>query len=260
VTRILLTNDDGVYAEGLRVARGLLESLGEVTVVAPDREMSGASHSLTLNHPLRIEEVAARTFAVNGTPTDCVNLAVNQLLAEPPDLVFSGINRGSNIGLDITYSGTVSAAFEGAINGIAALAVSIERAGDLDRESVARVVTEMVGRVVEAGHPILLNVNVPAGEILGIQVCSQGDGGFRSEIIQKVDPRGKHYYWIGGSHAHDERTQPADTDIAVLKAGYVAVTPLSLDLTDHGAIETLRRRWLSDASGDDDLAADTVVT
>jgi 5'-nucleotidase len=237
---ILLTNDDGVHAEGLRVARAILQPFGEVVTIAPDREMSGASHALTINHPLRVTPVGPQTFVVNGTPTDCVNLAINRVLEEKPALVFSGINRGSNIGYDLTYSGTVSAAFEGRLHGVTAVAASIVAAGDLEHPRVAKTVAEVVARVLDSGpEPMLLNLNMPAGEFHGVRLTVQGDGGYRTEVIEKKDPRGNSYYWIGGAHAHDREQRP-QSDIGALREGYVSITPLGIDLTDHERFAALR--------------------
>jgi 5'-nucleotidase len=205
--------------------------------------MSGASHALTLNHPLRVTAIGPATYIVNGTPTDCVSLALNRLLPERPDLVFSGINRGSNVGYDVTYSGTVSAAFEAALYRVPAIAVSIEAAGDLARPIVAAVVRDLVGRML-GPEPLapLLNVNLPAGQVHGVRLTVQGLSGYRSEVIEKLDPRGNRYYWIGGAHAHEDEVRP-EADIAALRAGYVSVTPLTLDLTDHAAYRRLAAGW-----------------
>lgn len=218
-------------------------------MVAPDREMSGASHALTLNHPLRIDEVGARTYVVNGTPTDCVNLALNRLLAtRRPDLVFSGINRGSNLGLDVTYSGTVSAAYEGALQGVPAIAASIEAAGDLERPAVGSALHRVIEHVLADGsRQLCVNVNLPASEIRGLRCAVQGGSGFRTEIIEKQDPRGRHYYWIGGQHLHD-REEREDSDVAMVRAGWVSVTPLRLDLTDHTTYRRLCSTWFREES------------
>jgi 5'-nucleotidase len=249
VTRILLTNDDGVHAEGLRVARAILARIGRVVVFAPDREMSGASHALTLNHPLRVTALGDDTYAVNGTPTDCVNLALNRLLEERPDLVFSGINRGNNVGFDISYSGTVAGAMEGALHGVPAVAVSVAAAAALAGPGVDTVVDSLVRRLLAAGgRPRLLNVNLPAGEIRGMRLTVQGQVGFRSEVVEKVDPRGNRYYWIGGSHQHGEDRR-RNSDVRTLEEGWVSVTPLALDATDHAELEAMASGW-ADGSGE----------
>jgi len=207
---------------------------------------------LTLDRPLRIRHVGDATHVVDGTPTDCVHLALKRLLEKPPDLVFSGVNRGSNVGLDLTYSGTVAAVFEGAIHGIPSIAASIAGAGDVTHPQVEHHLVRLVALVLEHSRDgsgrqpalpaLLLNVNLPSGEIRGIRCSAQGRSGFRSEIVEKTDPRGQRYYWIGGQHGGFE--EPGDrSDIAALQAGFVSVTPLRLDFTDEGLIGELQRIW-----------------
>jgi 5'-nucleotidase len=241
---ILVSNDDGIHAAGVRALEAALAPLGEVWVVAPDRQQSAASHSLSLHRPLRVEEVAPRRLAVDGTPTDCVNLAVNGILPERPVLVVSGINHGANLGDDITYSGTVSAAMEGTLLGISALAVSqvIARDGPPDFEAAARFAARLARAVLGTGLPpdTLLNVNVPAGpaaEMRGYAVTRQGKRRYADAIVEKVDPRGKKYYWIGGSEL--DFVVEEGTDFAAVSSGYVSITPLHLDLTNYRSIARL---------------------
>jgi 5'/3'-nucleotidase len=241
---ILVTNDDGIRSQGIVVLARALKRLGEVYVIAPDRERTAAGHSLTLHKPLRIESLGPRTHGVSGTPTDCVNLAVNEIMPRRPDLVVSGINRGGNLGDDVTYSGTVSAAMEGTLLGIPSIAVSQLGEDRFHFETAARFAVRLARQVHRAGLPpdTLLNVNVPdlpAREIKGMRVTCLGRRVFDSEnVIKKQDPRGKTYYWIGGNRiAWEERK---DTDQEAVESGRISVTPVHLDLTNYGALAVLR--------------------
>lgn len=244
--RILLSNDDGVFAPGLRALRDALDALGEVTVVAPDREQSGASRSLTLDRPLRVRRVDERVFSVDGTPTDCILLAVRGVpgvVKVQPDLIVSGINHGPNLGDDVTYSGTVAAAAEGSLMGIPSLAVSLASWDPLDFDAPARVAREIVQDLAE--RPLapgtLLNVNVPDrpyGEIRGLRVTKLGRRVYPDVIAVQRDPRGKACFWIGGEAP--TWLPGEDTDFQALEAGYVSLTPLQLDLTHHQALDSLR--------------------
>lgn len=252
--RILVSNDDGVHAPGIKALRRELAAIGDVTVVAPDRERSAASHSLTMDVPLRADVIADGVVSVVGTPTDCVLLAIKNLLAEPPDLVVSGINRGPNVGDDITYSGTVAAAMEARILGVPSMAVSLGRSpsGEWDYAFAARVARELALLILENGLPdgTLLNVNVPnvpEAEVAGIEVVRQGKQSYEDSIVQKADPRGRSYYWIGG-HATTWQNQE-DTDIAALERGCVAVTPINLDLTDRRTMADVAAWPLATAVG-----------
>lgn len=239
---ILVCNDDGIRSEGLQALARALEPLGDVFVVAPDREQSAAGHSLTLHRPLRVEEVAPRQFAIDGTPTDCVNLAVSGILSERPGLVVSGINKGANLGDDITYSGTVSAAMEGTLLGIPSLAISLAARAQFDFAPAAEFAARLVARVLERGLPpdTLLNVNVPdrAREgMTGYRITRQGKRRFGEALIEKMDPRGKKYYWIGGDELgfiHEP-----GTDYAAILDGAVSITPVHLDLTHYPSFEAL---------------------
>lgn len=236
---ILVTNDDGVHAPGLAALATALEPLGEVHVVAPDREQSAVGHALTLHRPLRVEQIGERRFAVNGTPSDCVNLAVLGFLPERPVLVVSGINHGSNLGDDVTYSGTVSAAMEGTLLGVPSMAVSQAEPEGGTFDAAGEVALAVATRLLVEGLPqqTLLNVNVPPGKPQGIRLTRLGHRVYSAKTIKEVDPRGKPYYWIGmGAPAWSE---DEGTDIAAVQAGWAAVTPLHLDLTHHGALRSM---------------------
>src|SRR6058998_424086 len=234
---ILVTNDDGVHAAGLLALAAALGPLGDVYVVAPDREQSAVGHALTLHRPLRVTQVGERRFSVNGTPSDCVNLAVLGFLPERPVLVASGINHGSNLGDDVTYSGTVSAAMEGTLLGVPSIAVSLVDGGDFDQ--AARIARLLALRVLVVGLPrkTLLNVNVPATAPRGIRITRLGHRVYSGKIVEQVDPRGRSHYWIGGGDPKWEDLE--GTDMTAVHEGYVSVTPLHLDLTNHRALMEL---------------------
>jgi len=239
---ILATNDDGVYSPGLATLAKAMRALGEVYVVAPDREQSAVSHSLTLHRPLLVEEVMDKVFAVNGTPTDCVNVAVNGLLPKRPDIVVSGINKGGNLGDDVTYSGTVSAAMEAAIMGIPAIALSMVARQDFKFQAAADFAVTLARLVLDKGirKDTLLNVNVPnlpAGEIKGVRVTRQGRRIYGGSVLERLDPRGKRYFWIGGEV--ENWTETPDADHEAVRQGYISVTPLKFDLTDHDSLKGL---------------------
>lgn len=238
---ILVSNDDGVHAQGLAALAAALESLGEVYVVAPDRERSAVGHALTLHRPLRVDTLGARRFAINGTPSDCVNLAMLGMLPVRPDVVVSGINAGSNLGDDVTYSGTVSAAMEGTLLGVPAVAVSlVEGEGDSDYGHAARAGVRLTHLLLgRRSHRVtLLNVNVPRGRPRGLRVTRLGRRVYSEKVIEERDPRGKLYYWIGAGPPAWEAG--ADTDFAAVHAGYVSVTPLHLDLTSYEGVRALK--------------------
>jgi len=240
---ILLSNDDGVASDGLRALQEKLASLDEVWVVAPDRDQSAVSHSLTLQRPLRIEQVSPRVFVVDGTPTDCVNLAINGILRERPRLVISGINRGANLGDDITYSGTVSAAMEGTLLGVPGIAVSLVGTEQFDFAAAAEFTNRLATCLLRDSLPpdTLLNVNVPplpAAEIKGFALTRQGKRRYGDAIVEKVDPRGKKYYWIGGGTL--DFVDAEGTDFSAVHRGLISITPLHLDLTNYRSLEQLQ--------------------
>lgn len=240
--RILLSNDDGIGADGLHALYEALATEAEVWVVAPDREQSAASHAITLSRPLRIKERRARWFEVDGTPTDCVYIGINHLMKDArPDILCSGINDGANLGNDVLYSGTVAAAMEGAMLGVPSVAFS--HAGD-DREyaSAARFARSLVSAVGSRPLPrhALLNVNFPGGASFSrFAITRLGERNYGQVVVEKTDPRGRRYYWIGGGDARHEDVPGSDCN-AVFRDGAVSITPLNLDLTDHGLLDTLR--------------------
>jgi 5'-nucleotidase len=241
--RILVTNDDGIHSAGIIALAEALETLGEVMVVAPAHEMSAASHSLTLTRPLRIEKIDDRHFSIDGTPTDCVTLAMNHLLKNDlPDIVVSGINKGGNLGEDVSYSGTVAGALEASIYGLPGIAVSLVQRTNFDFLPAAEFATELARRVLGDGLPrgTLLNVNVPPGPVLGVRVTRQGTKNIRPNIIEGTDPRQRKYYWIGEeSLAWNEE---AGTDYEALGQGFVSITPLRTDLTDYRVLDEFKMR------------------
>ena len=235
---ILVSNDDGIQSEGLTRLVKSLESLDQVVVVAPDRERSAVSHALTLGHPLRADEVRPGWYAVDGTPTDCINLAINGLLDERPWIVVSGINRGANLGDDITYSGTVSAAMEAVLLGIQSVAVSQVGRVAFEYAAAAEFAAKLVERIRERGLPqdTLLNVNVPEGDRpTDYAVTRQGKRRYGDAVVEKTDPRGRKYYWIGGDELGFD-DEPG-TDFIAIRDGLISVTPLHLDLTNYQSID-----------------------
>jgi 5'-nucleotidase len=234
---ILVTNDDGVHAPGLAALAEALDELGEVWVVAPEREQSACGHALTLHRPLRSHQWGKQRFAVNGTPSDCVNLAVLGFLPERPALVASGVNHGSNLGDDVTYSGTVSAAMEGTLLGVPSMAVSLVDDGDF--AVAARVARLVAMRVLVEGLPpkTLLNVNVPRDAPRGIRFTRLGHRVYTGKVVEQADPRGRAHYWLGGGPPEWEALE--GTDMGAVHEGFVAITPLHLDLTNHRALAVM---------------------
>lgn len=239
---ILVSNDDGVHAPGLALLAAALAPLGDVTVVAPDRDRSGASNSLTLDVPLRVTRLANGFLSVNGTPTDCVHLAITGLLDAAPDLVVSGINGGPNLGDDVLYSGTVAAAMEGRFLGLPAIAVSLAAGAPAHYETAARVARLLVERLEEMALPreTLLNVNVPDRpwtELVGIRATRLGARHRAEHTTRMSDPHGRPVYWVGEPGTASDARE--DTDFAAVAAGVVSVTPLTVDLTRHEALSGL---------------------
>jgi 5'-nucleotidase len=243
---ILLTNDDGIAAPGLEALGRALEAVGEVTVIAPDREQSASSHALTLHRPLRVNRQAERRYSVDGTPTDCVNLGILNLLSVRPRLVVSGINRGMNLGDDITYSGTVSAAFEGTLLGVPSFAISQEvRDGRADFGPAADYAAKLAQRILEQPLPpgTLLNVNVPGAPPKGARLTRQGRRTYHQGVVERVDPSGRQYYWLGG--IPPKWDEDPDSDFAAISEGLVSLTPLHLDLTHYGLLQELKESGLA---------------
>ncbi|HEX5475327.1 MAG TPA: 5'/3'-nucleotidase SurE [Vicinamibacterales bacterium] len=238
--RILVTNDDGVRSEGIHVLADALRPLGDVTIVAPHIEASAIGHALTLRRPLRIEQVAPQTHEVDGTPTDCVNIAVTKIFRALPDLVVSGINKGYNLGDDTTYSGTVAGAMEAALLGVPGIAVSLERTlGAYDFGPAARAAAEVAALVLRHGLPprTFLNLNVPPGEPLGTRITVQAKRNHVTTVDERCDPRGKPYFWI---EEGENDWEPHDrSDYQAVRDGYVSVTPLQPDLTNYDALSVL---------------------
>lgn len=238
---ILVTNDDGVRSPGIRALAQALEGLGRVVVVAPDRNRSAVGHALTLEHPLRAEEIKPDVFAVDGTPTDCVNLGIHGLLQETPDLVVSGINRGSNLGDDITYSGTVCAAMEASLMGLPAFAISLDshqfQADDL--ALAAKFSRQLAKTIIHGGLPddTFLNVNVPAGGCKGVQLTRQGKRQYGDAVVTSQDPRGRKYYWIGGGEVGFQSIPGSDCN--ALHEQLISVTPLHTNLTNDNSFSEL---------------------
>jgi 5'-nucleotidase len=257
---VLLTNDDGINAPGLLALKKAMERIGEVAVVAPDHNWSAAGHAKTMHKPLRVNEVTlqdgSRAYATTGAPSDCVALAVLSLLDRKPDLVVSGINRGWNLGCDMTYSGTVTAAMEGVIFGIRSIAVSIDMREELDFSYAARVAADLAARLVDGDLPeaTLLNINVPAlpeSQIRGIYVTRLGRRIYRDLVVKRQDPFGRNYYWIGGEPP--EGVMEEGTDVWAVANGYVSVTPIHLDMTDYQMLERLKS-WGTNAEQPDGSA------
>ncbi len=249
--RFLITNDDGILAQGIECLAAAAEPLGEVTVVAPDREQSATSHSLTLHHPLRPVRRGERKWQVDGTPTDCVMLALEALMPDRPDFVLSGVNHGQNMGEDVLYSGTVAAAMEGLALGIPSIAVSYA-GGDL-RTDVSRlqeqvkVLTPILQHLTSLPHfpsDTLLNVNLPprtADQVKGVKLTRLGRRVYSQSVAPMKDPWGRQIYWIGGGEI--TWTGEPDSDFRAIEDGYVSVTPLHLDLTHYHALEGANRWW-----------------
>jgi 5'-nucleotidase len=238
---ILVSNDDGIHAPGIGALASALERVGEVWVVAPDRERSAVGHALTLHRPLTAEPLGPRRFAVNGTPSDCVNLALLGLLPDRPRIVVAGINAGSNLGDDVTYSGTVSAALEAALLGVSGLAVSLVKPGDAASYRPAAQTAARLVRLLLQDHDrpmTLLNVNVPPGQPRGLKLTRLGRRLYSERVVERQDPRGRRYFWIGVGPPAWETGE--DTDYAAVHAGHVSVTPLMLDLTDYPALRGLK--------------------
>jgi 5'-nucleotidase len=241
--KILISNDDGYLAPGLACLAQAFERLARVFVVAPDRDRSGASNSLTLDNPVRAIPAENGFIRVNGTPTDCVHLAITGLLEEEPDMVISGINGGANLGDDVIYSGTVAAAVEGRFLGYPAIAVSLVGKKPAHYETAARAVEKVVDKLQRDPLPrdIILNVNVPDlpwEQVAGFQVTRLGFRHKAEPVVRGIDPRGHPIYWIGTSGP--EQDAGPGTDFHAVRSGFVSITPLQVDLTRHGALDVLR--------------------
>ena len=240
---ILVTNDDGIDSPGLQILAETLEVLGRVYVVAPDKECSAMAHSLSLHRPLKVEEGRENYFAVDGTPADCVNLAVCRLLPERPKLIASGINKGGNMGEDITYSGTVSAAFEGSFYGIPSFAISLASKDDFNFKTAASFAQRVARFILKNGLPkdTFLNINVPnldEDAVKSYRITRQGRRVYGNAVVEEVDPIGQRYYWIRGHRGFESME---GTDFEAVSSHHISITPLHLDLTDYSSMDEMRK-------------------
>ena len=248
--QILVANDDGILAPGIQVLAEACSAVGQVTVVAPDREQSAQSHALTMSRPLRPVRRPDGTWQVDGTPTDCVMLAIEALMPVRPDFVFSGINHGPNMGEDVLYSGTVSAAMEAVVLGIPGIAFSFASRRDYLMVGYKDLVAALVKRITARGEippNTLLNINlpgIPVDQVKGVRVAKLGSRVFTESVTKQQDPWGRDVFWIGGGKM--TWTEDADTDHAAVSAGYVSITPLQLDLTSHTLLDSVRGWRLED--------------
>ncbi|MBI5212233.1 MAG: 5'/3'-nucleotidase SurE [Nitrospirae bacterium] len=246
---ILVTNDDGIHSPGIIALFKAMKEIGEAYIVAPDRERSAVGHALTLHRPLKAEELRENVYSVNGTPTDCVALAIHKILPRKPDLVASGINRGANLGDDITYSGTVSAAIEGTILNVPSFAISLVGDKPFHYETAYPFAIEVAKYILDKSLPYdtLLNVNVPNVQkrdmVKGMKITRQGKRVYDNAIQDTYSPWGDKHYWIGGGTPYWE--QGENMDIQAVMGNYVSVTPIHLDLTNYEALEYLKKTWKS---------------
>jgi len=244
--KILISNDDGYMAQGIKALADALSNLGEITVVAPDRNRSGASNSLTLDNPLRLSQLENGVYRVEGTPTDCVHLAITGLLEDEPDMVVSGINAGANLGDDVLYSGTVAAAMEGRFLGFPAIAISLVGSDGTHYETAAWAAEKLVAQLKQSSLPAdtILNVNVPdlpIAEITGFESTRLGHRHKAEPVVKEFDPRGRAMYWVGP--AGEEQDAGFGTDFDAIRRGKISVTPLQIDLTRYDAIDGVAN-WL----------------
>jgi len=241
--KILLTNDDGVHSPCLEDLRKSLSRLGEVTVVVPEKEMSTVSHSLTLNHPLRVQKIRKNVYITNGTPSDCINIAVLEIFKTKPDIVVSGINMGPNIGDDVTYSGTVAASIEATLRGMTSFAISLAAFKDYKFDAALEFSYIMASEILKRGLPkrMFLNVNVPnipLKEIKGVEITHQAKRVYKETLVKRIDPRGNAYFWLGGDAPSADFEKGSDYS-AVLK-NKISIMPVQLDLTDYKMINKLK--------------------
>lgn len=242
---ILVTNDDGIRSKGILTLAKALQDIGDVFVVAPDSEKSAVAHSLTLHRPLRVDKIKKNSYAVDGTPADCVHLGVNTILPKRPQLIVSGINKGGNLGDEITYSGTVSAAFEGTLLGIPSFAISLVSRSHFKFEVAAQFARRVARYMIKRGLPrnTFLNINVPnldAREIKSYRITQQGRWIHNGKaVIEKMDPRGRKYYWIGGGQLIFDKRR--NTDMEAISKSHISITPLNLDLTNYSSIRELKK-------------------
>ncbi len=243
---ILLTNDDGYFSEGINSLYNFIKSLGDTYIVAPDREMSATSLSLTLHNPLRAKKIEPHVFAVQGTPADCIYLAVRVLLPKKPDMIISGFNHGPNLGQqDISYSGTVAAAFQGTFLGIPSIAISLIRnqKGKFHFQESGDITLSIVKKLLDHSLPpgLTLNINIPTPPFKGIKITNLGIKRYNPEIIENKDPRKNQYFWIGMSNPKAQGDK--NSDVHIIKEGYITITPLQNDLTDYKSISLLQKMF-----------------
>jgi len=243
---ILVTNDDGVYAPGIRALHDAVRHLGQAVIVAPERDKSAVSHALTMNRPLNVRKLEEDIYTLDGTPTDCVTIGMNKVVPEPPALLVSGINPGPNLGDDISYSGTVSAAIEGTMYGIPSLAFSLAGEPPFDFETAAGVAWKLSFMALQFGLPdkTLLNINIPQckpEDICGIRFTRQGRRIYKNAIQETFDPWGRKHYWIGGGTV--QWSGGDETDDQAVREGFISVTPIQLDLTNHDGRDFLQEHW-----------------
>ena len=243
---ILVTNDDGVYAPGIRALHDAVRHLGRAVIVAPERDNSAVSHALTMNRPLRVRQLEEDIYTLDGTPTDCVTIGMNKVLPEKPALLVSGINPGPNLGDDISYSGTVSAAIEGTMYDVPSLAISLGGESPFNFEVAAGVAWKLASMALQFGLPekTLLNINIPPrklADIRGIKFTAQGRRVYQNAIQETYDPWGRKHYWIGGGTV--QWSGGENTDEKAINEGYISVTPIQLDLTNHAGRDYLQEHW-----------------
>jgi 5'-nucleotidase len=248
MNRILVTNDDGIHAPGLQVLFNKAKKLGRPVIIAPDRDNSAASHSLTMNRPLRVRELDKDIYSIDGTPMDCVTIGIGKILADKPDLLISGINPGANLGDDVSYSGTVSAAIEATMLGIPSIALSLALSdeGPLYYETAADFGVKLASLLLERGLPqdTLLNVNVPnttSDKIAGVTFTRRGRRLYEDAIKETFDPWGRKHYWIGGGTPSFDAGE--DTDSAAISVNKISITPMHLDPTNYEALRILQKKW-----------------
>jgi len=249
---ILITNDDGIHSPGIEALQQSLSGLGKTIVIAPDRDNSAVSHSLTMNRPLKVVRLRENFYTIDGTPTDCVAVGLKKILTARPDLLVSGINAGANLGDDISYSGTVSAAIEGTMYGIPSMAISVGGEPPYDYRAAMQIAICLARKILRNSLPgdTLLNINVPSGSnFKKIRVTRQGRRLWEDSIHETLDPRGAKHYWIGGG---TPVTDPGeDTDVHAFADGNVSITPIQLDLTNHAGIAYLKEKWLLEDDADE---------
>jgi len=244
MVKILLTNDDGIHSPCLQGLERSLARIGDVTVIVPEKEMSTVSHSLTLNHPLRVHKIRKNTYITNGTPSDCINIAIMEIFKKKPDLVVSGINMGPNLGDDVTYSGTVAASIEATLRGMTSFAISLAAFKNCKFDAAIEFAYVIAKEILKKGLPkrVFLNVNVPnvsQEEIKGVEITHQSKRVYKEELIKRIDPRGNAYFWLGGEEPSANYEKGSDyTAVADKK---ISITPVQLDLTDHKMIKKLEK-------------------